>query len=172
MPVGGDTLEVQRRELALGFVLIDEVEVARLVGAAVTERCLGFARIVVAVVVEEDDLAADLRLQPPGGSDLGREEPAPERTRRVVDRNRCGEWVSWGCQRLRGPSGRAEHNLDGETEQHAGRRPDEVVPEVADVERLVEDEDEGLRGNGGPEDCCAADPWEEERDEEDCENRP
>jgi hypothetical protein len=30
----------------------------------------GFARIVVAVVVEKDDLAAELRLEPPGSPDF------------------------------------------------------------------------------------------------------
>ena len=42
------------------------------------------ARVVVAVVAEEDDLAADLRLQPPRGLDLGDEEAPREEAARLL----------------------------------------------------------------------------------------
>jgi hypothetical protein len=46
----------------------------------VAERGLGLAGIVVAVVVEEDDLATDLGLEAAGGDDLSVEEAPREKT--------------------------------------------------------------------------------------------
>ena len=84
MPVGGNALEIERREFALQLVLEGEIELRRLAGLAMAQDGLGFARIVVAVVVEEDDLAADLRLQPPGGLDFGDQEPLREEPARLL----------------------------------------------------------------------------------------
>ena len=61
-----NALEVERRELALELVLEREIELDRLAGLAVAQGGPGLAEVVVAVVAEEDDLAADLGLQPPG----------------------------------------------------------------------------------------------------------
>ena len=79
-PVGGDFFGVKRGELALGFVGEGEVEGKGRVGLAVAERGLGLAGVVVAVVVEEDDLAADLGLEAAGGDDLSVEEAPREKT--------------------------------------------------------------------------------------------
>ncbi len=56
----------------------------RLAGLAMAQGGLRFARVVVAVVVEEDDLAADLRLQPPGRLDFGDEESLREKPARLL----------------------------------------------------------------------------------------
>ena len=71
MPVGADALEVQRRELPLHLVVEGEVELERLARLAVAQGGAGLAEVVVAVVAEEDDLAADLGLEPPRRGDLG-----------------------------------------------------------------------------------------------------
>jgi hypothetical protein len=70
-PVGGDFLGVKRRELALGFVGEGKVEGEGRVGLAVAERGLGLAGVLIAVVLEEDDLAADLGLQFARGQKFG-----------------------------------------------------------------------------------------------------
>ena len=44
----------------------------------------GLAEVVVAVVTEEDDLAADLRLEPPRRGDLGVEVPPGEKAARLL----------------------------------------------------------------------------------------
>ena len=49
---------------------------------------LRFARVVVAVVVEENNLAADFRLQPPGRLDFGEQETASGKTRTAAGRNK------------------------------------------------------------------------------------
>ena len=71
MPVGADSLEIQRRELPLHLVVEGEIELERLARLAVPQGRAGFAEVVVAVVAEEHDLAADLGLEPPRRGDLG-----------------------------------------------------------------------------------------------------
>ena len=44
----------------------------------------GFARVVVAVVIEKNDLAADLLLKFPRGLDLGEEESSREESARLL----------------------------------------------------------------------------------------
>ena len=91
-----DPLEVERRELALDLVLEGEVERAGLPGLAVPQRGLRLPRVVVAVVAEEDDLAAELGLEPAGREDLGRKEPPREEPARLLaeadDRARLMPW--------------------------------------------------------------------------------
>ena len=77
-PGGRDFFCVQRGELALNFILKREIEGQRRIRLAVAERGLGFVRIVIAVMVEEHHLAPDLRLEFPGGGELG-EEKAPRK---------------------------------------------------------------------------------------------
>jgi hypothetical protein len=45
---------------------------------------LGFARVMVAVVIKEDDFAADLRLQAAGGADFGHQKTAREKPARLL----------------------------------------------------------------------------------------
>ena len=59
MPVSPNPLEVKRRELALDLVLEGEIELDRIARLAVVQGCAGFAEIVVAVVTEIDNLAAN-----------------------------------------------------------------------------------------------------------------
>ena len=84
LPVGADALEVQRRELPLHLVVEGEVELERLARLAVAQGRAGLAEVVVAVVAEEDDLAADLRLQPPRRGDLGVEKAPREEAARLL----------------------------------------------------------------------------------------
>ena len=56
-----------------------EVEDRRLVGLAMTQNGLGFARIVVAVVAEKNNFTADFFLQPARGLDFGDEEAFREK---------------------------------------------------------------------------------------------
>src|SRR6185312_7955020 len=78
VPVGGDTLGVEGRELALEFADDGEVQVGELTRRAMAQDRACLARIVVAVVAEIHDTAADLRLQASRGPDLGHEEPPRE----------------------------------------------------------------------------------------------
>ncbi|MGA2441052.1 MAG: hypothetical protein ABSH08_08840 [Tepidisphaeraceae bacterium] len=67
LPIHHDPLEEQRREFSLELVFEGKVGVERLAVFSMPQTGLRFARIVIAVVVEEDDLASDLVPQPPGG---------------------------------------------------------------------------------------------------------
>ena len=110
-----DALEVQRRELALELVGEGEVELDRLARLAVAQDRAGLAEVVVAVVAEEDDLAADLRLQPPRRLDLGDEEPPREEAARLLAEADDGVAVmASGSASARRGAG-AEHGLE-----HAG----------------------------------------------------
>jgi len=62
-PASRNFFRVERRELALDFVDIAEVESETLVGPAVSEGCLCLTWVVVAVVIKKDDLSADFGLE-------------------------------------------------------------------------------------------------------------
>ena len=61
-----------------------KIQRARLAGLAVAQGRLRLARIVVAVVAEIDDLAAELRLQPPRGDELRVKKPPWEKPARLL----------------------------------------------------------------------------------------
>ena len=84
VPAGRNAFEKLRREFSLQFVFKSKVEVRRLVGFAMAQDRFGFARIVIAVVAEENDLAADFRLQPPGRLDFGDEKAFREKPARLL----------------------------------------------------------------------------------------
>jgi hypothetical protein len=74
LPARSNAFEEKRGKLPLYFVGESEVELGGLVGFAVTEEGLSFARIMIAVVVEKDNLTADLALQSAGRLQFGDEE--------------------------------------------------------------------------------------------------
>lgn len=78
VPLWGDALEIERGELALELVFKFEVEGVGLVGVAVVEGGAGFAGVMVGIVIEEVQGAADLLLQLAGGEDFGDEEALRE----------------------------------------------------------------------------------------------
>lgn len=61
------------------FVFEREVKPGRFLGLAMMQEGPGFARIMVAVVVEENDLAAEFRLEPPRRADFRHQEAAWEK---------------------------------------------------------------------------------------------
>jgi len=77
-PAGGDAFGEERGELALPLVFISEIKAQRFAGFAVSQEGGGLAWIVVAVVIEEDDLSAQLGLETAGGLDFGEKETARE----------------------------------------------------------------------------------------------
>ena len=84
LPAGGNLLEVLRRKFPLDPVFEGEVELGRLIGFAMAQDGLRLARVVVAVVAEINDFAADFRLQPPGRLDFGNQEPPREKPARLL----------------------------------------------------------------------------------------
>jgi hypothetical protein len=74
MPILGDSLEIEGGEFSLELVFESEVEFEWVVRFSMAKDGFGFARVMVAVVVEEDDFAADFGLQAAGGLDFGEEE--------------------------------------------------------------------------------------------------
>jgi hypothetical protein len=84
VPVAGNAFEVKRREFSLEPVFESEVELRRLAGLAMAEKRLGFARIMVAVVAEENNFAAHLPLQPAGRLDFRKQESSREKSARLL----------------------------------------------------------------------------------------
>src|SRR5687768_15259832 len=78
VPVGGDALGVERRELALELADHREVQVRGLVRRPMAHDRSRFARIMIAVMAEIDHAPADLHLQASCGAQLGHEEPPRE----------------------------------------------------------------------------------------------
>src|SRR5690606_17630126 len=75
-PAVRDSFQVEWRVLPLKLVCEGEVQPLQLAGLAVPESGLRFARVVVAVVIEEHDLAAQFALQSPRSLEL-REKKSP-----------------------------------------------------------------------------------------------
>jgi hypothetical protein len=77
-PAGGDAFGEERGEFALQFVFVSEVEAQGFTVLAVAQEGGGLAGIVVAVVVKEDDVAAQLGPEAAGSLDFGKKEAARE----------------------------------------------------------------------------------------------
>src|SRR5262249_46189306 len=78
VPLGGDPLQVKRRELSLNLAADREIERRRLLGSTSTEDRPRLARVMVAVVAEEHDAPAQFRLEAPCRLDL-RDQEAPRK---------------------------------------------------------------------------------------------
>ena len=83
-PTGRNALEVQRRKFPLQLVLKGEIHRERHIRLAMAQRSLGFPRIVVAVVAEEHDLTADLRLEFPCRDEFRIQKPPRKKTARLL----------------------------------------------------------------------------------------
>ena len=70
LPAGGNFFEIERRKFALNIIFKGEVKLRRLIGLAMAQDGSRFARIVIAVVEEENNLTADFTLQPARGLDF------------------------------------------------------------------------------------------------------
>ena len=75
---------MQRRELPLHFVDEAEIQGRRFVRFAMAQHGSGFARIVIAVVTEEDNLPAKLLLEPSRRPDFGHEKPLRKKSARLL----------------------------------------------------------------------------------------
>ena len=122
---------MQRREFALELVCEGEIEYRRFLGFAMAEDGLGFARIVVAVVIEENDFAAHFLLQPPGRLDFGGQKTFREKPARLLAKTNDG-CVLMNLETLGGFWLR-HHCLKEQAEKHARRAADERIPEIRNV---------------------------------------
>ena len=170
VPVGQDPLQVERRELALDLVVEGEVELDRLARLAVTQRRAGLAEVVVAVVAEEDDLAADLRLEPPRRRDLGERKRRGKKPQGCWPKQMTGVAVmvvgTASARAGRVPSAAWSTRL----KQHARRAADEIVPEIADVQARRRARRPGPGPRAPPRRRRSADPPQEERHQEHAEH--
>ena len=70
LPAVGNFFEIERRKFALNTIFKGEVKLRRLIGFAMAQDGPRFARIVIAVVEEENNLTTDFPLQPSPGPDF------------------------------------------------------------------------------------------------------
>jgi hypothetical protein len=77
-------LQIEGRIFALQLVFEGEIDFKRLVGFAMAQEGSGFARIVIAVVIEEDNLTADFGLEPLRRPDFGGEKPFRKESARLL----------------------------------------------------------------------------------------
>jgi hypothetical protein len=82
--------EVLRRKFPLEPVFEGEVELRRFIGFAMTQDGLCFARVVVAVVTEENNFAADFLLQPPRCLDFCIEKASRKKSARLLSETNDG----------------------------------------------------------------------------------
>jgi len=123
----------------------------------------------IAVVVEENNLAADLALQPSGGLKLGKQKPLRKKPARLLAKadNGCVAHVFSARAVL---AGRITCNARLNT--HARGAADEVIPEIRNIERRkavaqeIEREDERLCRDRRPEHRRAADVFQKKRHQE------
>ena len=155
LPFRQDSFRVKWRELLLD--LVRELEIQRIFasGMAFTKDGNGLARIVIAVVKKEDDLAADFLLQPSRAGDFGVEKSFRKKSARLLaetDDRRTHD--------------RAKNRaLKNGSEQEDGGAADEIVPEIADVQREERDEHERLRQKRSEENRRASHIAQEKRGE-------
>ena len=88
LPAGGNAFEVLRRKFPLEPVFEGEIELGRFIGLAMAQDGSGFARIVVAVVAEEDDFAAEFRAAAAGPSGFWQTGSVSGKTRTVAGQNK------------------------------------------------------------------------------------
>src|SRR4051794_22764857 len=84
LPIWSDALGVERRKLFLDLVRELEIERALVAGALFAQHRRGLPRVVVAVVKEEHDLAADLALQAAGGRDFRKKKSFRKEAARLL----------------------------------------------------------------------------------------
>ncbi len=71
VPFREHAFQIKRRIFALNLVGERKVHLARRARIVVAQNGFGFARVVIAIVIEEDDFAADFALQTPRRVKLG-----------------------------------------------------------------------------------------------------
>ena len=80
LPIGWYALEKKRGKFPLQFVGEREIQGGGFAAFAVLQSSLGFAPVVVAIVQEENDFAANRGLQPAGRGKLGVKKPSRKKT--------------------------------------------------------------------------------------------
>ena len=79
-----DSLGKERRELLLNLVREGEIEAPRLSGMQLAQDGHRLARVVVAIMIEENDLSADLLLQPARGLEFRVKKTARKYSARLL----------------------------------------------------------------------------------------
>ncbi len=70
MPIIRDLFEIKRRKLALRLVFESKVKLEWFAGLVMSQRGFCLARIMIAIVVEKNDLSPNFSLQPASGLKL------------------------------------------------------------------------------------------------------
>src|SRR5262249_31012625 len=84
VPVWKDSFGIERREIFLDPVHKPKIDRVFPAGMSLCQHRYRFARIVIAVMKEKYNFAADLGLQAPGRNDLGVKKPFWEKTARLL----------------------------------------------------------------------------------------
>src|SRR5580704_7400605 len=79
LPAVGNFFEIERRKSALNTIFKSKIKLRRLKGVPVTQDGSRFARIVIAVVEEENNLTTDCTLQPSCGPDFRKQKTLREK---------------------------------------------------------------------------------------------
>ena len=93
VPAIGDLFEVLWRKFSLDPIFERKIQEGGFVGFAMTKDCLGFSRVVIAVVAEEDDLAADFGSKAAGSPDFGGEKAFRKESARLLAEANDGWWT-------------------------------------------------------------------------------
>src|SRR4029453_566106 len=117
------------------------------VAAVVSQNGTCLARVMIAVVTEKDDFSADLLLQSASGGNLSEQESLWKKSARLLAET--NNRVIHGSERASYPGGHfraaKQSLLQDRRENQYGRAPNKIIPEVTDVCRREQDEDERLR---------------------------
>src|SRR5262249_958666 len=144
-------LGVERGKLLVDPIREQKVQSYFPVAVVVSQNGTCLARIMIAVVKEKDDFSADLLLQAPSGRNFTEQESLGKKSARLLAKT--NNRVIHRSKRASYPGGRfraAKQKLlqDRRENQHGGA-PDEIIPEVTNVCRREQDEDERLC-----KECC------------------
>src|SRR5262249_55433780 len=146
VPFGDDAFRIERGKLLLDSILELKIQSYFLVATLVQQNGTCLARVMVAVVTEKDDFAADLFLQPASSRNFSEQESLWKKSARLLaeTNNRVihgSERASYAGARFRAAK---QSLLQDWCENQYGCASNKIIPEVTDVRCREQDEHEHL----------------------------
>ena len=147
MPLRKNAFRVERGKLLLDSIFELKIQDCFPVALEISQNGTCFAWVMIAVVTEKDDFSADLLLQTARRHNFSEQESLGKKSARLLAET--NNRVIHGSERASYSGGgfRAAKQslLQDRREDHHGRASNKIVPEVTDIGRREQDEDEHLR---------------------------
>src|SRR5262245_19079572 len=172
VPFRKNTLRIQRGKLLLDPILELKIQSCFLIFVLISQNGTCLTWVMIAVVTEKNDFAADLLLQTAGGRNFSEQESFGKKSAGLLAET--NNRMIHGPKRASyaGGSFRAakESLLHDWRKNQYGRAPDKVIPEITDARRREQDQDQHLCDKPRKENCRSCNSTNEEGCQEKTEN--